>query len=1159
MNKKSLPDIILVKRFRRKHFFRVMKITTLLLLVSIFCLHAEMSSSQNIRVTIRENNAELENVLNEIEKQTDYLFVYNKNVDVAQKVSVHFSKLYLQEALETIFSNLNIQYEIDGRYIILSFDKKNTEKIIPVSQQSRKKEIYGIVVDQEGLPIIGANVVEKGTTNGIITGVDGRFTLSVTADCCLQVSYIGYQMKEIMVKDRSSFQVELLEDMEFLDEVVVVGYAVQKKANLSGAVATVDVKKLEDRPITTIGNALQGTVASLNIDPKSGDPNEHPAINIRGYASINGGSPLVVIDGVISDATQLNYLNPADIESISVLKDASSSAIYGSRAAYGVILVKTKEGKSEKVVVNYNNNFSFRSLTEKPDYLKDPYVHYNDWNIANGSPVFPTELLETAKAYMADQSNPDGIYLPTMGEYFYVLMGDLYDEFYKKNVFSTNHTIDISGKADKVNYFLSGNYSYQDGMIRYGNFGYNQYNIRAKLNIQLTPWWNIGSNSSYISALNRSSSAYLESYSEQLESVTSNFFAPVRLSDGHWYDFTNIFGDFEDGGQAKKYDDTFSQLFTTKVDVVKNVLSLNGQFNYSWQKVKLDSNRLSWDSYVGPGMFDSRANVPNSATAKNSTVRHLTYDVNAVFNSVFAGSHFVSAILGFNQEEYRFNQQMMKKTQLISQDLPTVQLAYGTPTVEESTEEWALRGAYGRLNYIFDNKYIIEFNGRYDGTSRFPYDNRYVFNPSGSVAWNVSEEKFFSSFKRVVDMFKVRASYGQLGNQDVSAYAYVASMASWKSPYILGGSNPMLVEVPGLVAGNLTWEKVRTTDVGIDLILLNNRLNFSGDIYRRDTRDMLTTGKVLPSVLGTGIPPENSADLKTTGFELTVSWRDKFDLAGKPLQYSIDFNLSDSRSKIIKFSNPTGTLTTFYEGMKIGEVWGLKVKGLYTTDEEGKNGPDQTEILMNPSLYPTTAGTLNYEDLNKDGRITRGSYTLNDHGDLTVIGNTEPRYRFGTTLGASWNGIDLSLFFQGVMKRNYAPDGSDHVFFGKYAQAWNVETVGHYQDRWREDNMDSNAYWPILTHASADRRILNREMMIPNDRYLQNAAYVRLKNLTFGYTFPKEWLSKAGIQRLRIFYSGDNLFCVSGLYKYYSVDPENLGAHKYPFQRFNSFGLNVTF
>lgn len=408
-------------------------------------------------------------------------------------------------------------------------------------------------------------------------------------------------------------------------------------------------------------------------------------------------------------------------------------------------------------------------------------------------------------------------------------------------------------------------------------------------------------------------------------------------------------------------------------------------------------------------------------------------------------------------------------------------------------------------------------------------------------------------------MFKIRASYGQLGNQDVNAYAYLATMSSSRSPYILGGIHPMQVAAPGLVADNLTWEKVTTADLGIDLTLYNNRLNFSGDIYRRNTRDMLTVGKVLPNVLGTDVPQENSADLKTTGFELTISWRDQFELAGNPFNYSLDINLSDSQSKITRFSNSTGTLTSYYEGQKIGEIWGLKVRGLYATDEEAKNGPDQTEILMNPSLYPTTAGTLNYEDINKDGRITRGAYTLIDHGDLTIIGNSQPRYRFATTLSANWNGIDLSLFFQGVMKHNYAPDGNDHVFWGKYGQAWNVETIGHYVDRWREDNMNPNAYWPVLTHASADRWTPNREMMIPNDRYLQNAAYVRLKNLTLGYTFPKEWLLKTGIQRLRIFYSGDNLFCVSGLYKYYSVDPENLGAHKYPIQRFNSFGLNVTF
>ena len=1141
-----------------KYCFRIVNITSIVLFLFVFCLHAENVNSQFVNITIQKNNVKLENVLTEIEEQTDYLFVYNNKVDVDRIVSVDVKNVQLKDALNIIFDQLSLTYELDGRYILLSSTRGNTLSV-KEKLQSDKKVISGIVVDKQGDPMIGVNVIEKGTTNGVMTDGDGRFSLSVFSNAVLQVSYIGYQSKEIPVNGKSSFKIELLEDMELLDEVVVVGYAVQKKANMSGSVATVDVKKLEDRPITTIGNALQGAVASLNIDPSSGDPNDHPAINIRGFASINGGSPLVVIDGVISDATQLNYLNPADIANISVLKDAASSAIYGSRAAYGVILVTTKVGKSEKVTVNYNNNFSFRTMTEKPDYLKNSYIHYNDWNIANGSPVFPTELLETAKAYMEDKNNPDGIYLPTMGEHMFVLTGDLYDEFYKKNAFSTNHTIDISGRTDKVNYFLSGNYSYQDGLIRYGNFGYNQYNVRAKFNIELTPWWSIGSNSSYISALNRSSSAYLESYSGQLETVTSNFFAPVKLSDGNWYDFTNIFGDFQDGGQAKKYDDTFSQLFTTKIDLIKNVLSINGQFNFLQQKVKLDSERLSYDVYVAPGMFDSRANVPNSATAKNNTVRHMTYDVNAAFNKTFNGKHMVGAILGFNQEEYRLNLQTMKKTQLISQNLPTVQLAYGTPTVEETTEEWALRGAYGRLNYVFDNKYIFEFNGRYDGTSRFPHDNRYVFNPSGSIAWNISEEKFFEPLKKVVDMFKIRGSYGQLGNQDVNAYAYVAAMGSWKSQYILGGNNPMVVGAPGLVSDELTWEKVRTIDFGIDFTLLNNRLNFSGDIYRRDTRDMLTTGKVLPNVLGTAFPPENSADLKTTGFEITVSWRDQFELGGKPFHYNVDFNLSDSRSEITKFSNPNGLLSTYYEGMKIGEIWGLKVKGLYATDEEAKNGPDQTEILQNPALYPATAGTLNYEDVNKDGKITRGSYTLGDHGDLTIIGNSTPRYRFGTTLGASWNGIDLSLFFQGVMKYNYAPTGYDHVFFGKYGQAWNVETVGHYEDRWREDNPDPNAYWPVLTHPSANRWIPNKEMTIPNNRYLQNAAYIRLKNLTLGYTFPKEWLQKAGIQRLRIFYSGDNLFCASGLYKYYNVDPENLGAHKYPFQRFNSFGLNITF
>lgn len=1158
MNKKSLPDIVLIKKYRRKHFFRTMKITTLLLFMLIFCLHAENSNSQNVRVTFHKHDSRLETILNEIEKQTEYLFIYNKHVNVNRKVSVDFKKASLQEALGKLFDGTDVKFEIDGSYVLLS-PKNGPSNTSPSVLQQSLKEIKGVVVDPHGEPIGGANIMEKGTTNGIMTDGEGRFVLQVTPGCLLRVSYIGYKPIEIQVKKQSSFTIQLEEDMELLEEVVVVGYAVQKKANLSGSVATVDTKKLDDRPVVSVGHALQGAVASLNIDPSSGDPNDLPSFNIRGFTSINGGSPLVVIDGVISDASQLNRLNPTDIANISVLKDAASSAIYGSRAAYGVILVTTKTGDSEHVSVNYNNNFSFRSMTDKPQYLLDSYVHYNDWNIANGSPQFPQELLEAAKAYMADPTKPDGMYIPSLGEYFYVRTDDIYDEFYKNNAFSTNHTIDISGKTDKINYYISGGYQYQDGLIRYGVFNFNQYNVRSKLDIQLTPWWKVGSNTSFVSSYNRSSSSYLTSYSEALDQVTGNFVAPVKTSDGHWYDFTWQFGDFEDGGRAKKYDDTFSQLFTTKIDLIKDVLFINGQFNYSIQKTKVDYNRLSWDLYVGPGMFDSAFNSPNSATNENGTIRHMTYDAYATFNKTFAEKHYLNAILGVNQEEYRYNQQNMSKTQLISQSLPTVQLAYGTSKVGEETETWALRGLYGRLNYIYDQKYIFEFNFRRDGTSRFPKKDRFVLNPSASVGWIVSEEKFFTPLRSVVDMFKIRASYGRLGNQDVSAYAYIPVMNSYKSAYILGGTQPIVVGTPGLVAGNLTWEKVTTSDVGVDLTFLRNRLIFTGDIYRRDTKDMLTTGEVLPTVLGTSVPQENAADLKTTGFDLTVSWRDKIQVAGKPLQYGIEFNLSDSQSEITKFSNPTGTLTSYYKGMKIGEIWGLKTLGLYKTDQEAKDGPDQTEILISPAQYPATAGSINFQDRDKDGKISRGKYTLDDHGDYYKIGNSSIRYRFGTTLSASWNGIDCSLFFQGVMKHQYAPGTSDQLFWGKYAAAWYSEMEGHYYDRWREDNKNPNAYWPVLTHSNASTWSPNRELAIPQTRYLQNAAYIRLKNLTLGYTLPAAWLTKYNIQRLRVFYSGDNLFCASGLYKYYNVDPENLGGHKYPFQRYNSFGINVTF
>lgn len=1158
MNKKSFSDTVVQKRYLQKHFFRIMRTTAFLLFLFVFCLSAENTNSQNVNVTLKSNNMELEKVLNEIEQQTDFLFVYNNHVNVSRKVSVNLKKASLERTLENLFKGTNVKYSIDGTYILLSTNEPNTKSpsTLAVDQQL-KRTISGIIKDEKGEPIVGANVVEKGTSNGTITDMNGKFNLSVEKRATLNVSYIGYLSQNIPVGEKKELNIQLIEDTQKLEEVVVVGYAVQKKANLSGSVATVDTKKLDDRPIINIGQALQGSVANLNVDPTSGDPNDLPSFNIRGFTSINGGSPLVVIDGVISDAVQLNHLNPVDVENISVLKDAASSAIYGSRAAYGVILVTTKTGKSEHVTINYNDNFSWRGLTSKPKDVMNSSIFYSDWNESNMSQFWSDEFLNAAKQYEADHSKPNGMYLANLDEWMYYDTHDRYSEIYKNDAFSMNHNINISGKTDLVNYYLSGGYNGQDGILKYGRNDYDQYNMRTKLEIQLTPWWKMGTNTDFISSEYKTNTYYLNNLSSNMQSTIGMCnVGPIKTDEGYFFDWATDIGCLEDGGNAKKHDMTIKELLTTRFDILKDVLFVNGQFNYSLQKVNTDEAVIPFIGSGGPGIYWTNQDV-SSATANNGSVRHVTWDAYATFVKTFAQKHYFNAIFGFNQEAYRYNQQDMSKTHLISTNSPSVQLAYGASTVNENTTTWALRGLYGRLNYIYDSKYIFEFDFRRDGTSRFPHKDRVVLNPSASVGYLLSEEKFFAPLKKTINMFKIRGSYGRLGNQDVSAYAYIPTMSAYKSSYLLGGSQPMVVNAPGLVAGNLTWEKVNTADLGIDLALFGNKLTFTGDIYNRTTKGMLTAGQVLPAVLGADVPQENAADLKTLGYDLTLSWKDSKKVGGKPLQYGVDINFSDSYAEITKFENPTGTLNSHYKGERLGDIWGLHTLGLYATDEDAKKGPDQSQVLLLPSAYPASAGTLNWEDRNGDNKITKGSWTLNDHGDYSVIGNSSIRYRFGATLSASWNGVDFSAFFQGVLKHQYAPTPNDKFFWGKFRAPWYNEPYGTYYDRWTVENQNVNAYFPRLWLPNAQST--NCELGIPQTRYLQNAAYIRLKNLTLGYTLPQRWVSKLNIKRLRVYYSGENLCFLTGLYKYYKMDPENLDFAKYPLQRNNSIGVNITF
>lgn len=1150
------------EEFSRKpaHFLKSACLALCLVSYGGSVVYAESTYAEQTTLTVRMNNRTVKDVFSYIEKNSEFIFVYHgSNINLNRKVNVDVNNQTVESILKKMFEGTDIEYIINDRQIIVRKNETNRKQVaVAAPQQEKKISVTGNVKDAIGEPLIGVNVMVKGTTIGGITDANGNFSLSdVAPNAVVSISYIGYKTQEIALNGKTSVNVTLSEDSEALDEVVVIGYGTQKKADLSGAVATVPKKVLENRPVLTVGQALQGSVANLTVSIGSGQATDSPSFNIRGTTSINGGNPLVVIDGVVSSAEELNRMNPTDIGSISVLKDAASAAIYGSRAAFGVILVTTKTAGQEKLTINYNNNFAMRKLTGMADVITDPYLVASTRNTMSYPwyNLYNEEQLAYAKKVSEDPStspyflNPDGTYA-------YFGSTDWFDEAYKNLAFSTNHTVDVSGKTDRINYYFSANYNFQDGMVKYGTDKYNRYNLRSKLDFKLTDWWTLGNNTSFVNSDYDSPNYLGNSYYWEVNRIN-----PLDVTynpDGSWTKAgSSVFGRLVDGGRWNQQKTTFSTQFTTKIDIIKDILFVNGSFNYSTNKNAEEGYSLPVDYYDGPDRPAAQQDPVSQAYLNHTNARTLTFDAYATFHKLFNDKHDFTAMIGFNQEDWRDNYTSASRKELILSSLPSLGLASGDMNVGQRIYSLSMRSVFGRLNYIYNNKYIVAFNGRYDGTSRFPHDDRYAFNPSGSVAWVLSEENFFEPVRDVVNFLKFRFSYGSLGNQDLKEnyYAYLATMGSGKISNILDGKQPIGVSAPGLVAGNLTWEKVTTADWGMDVNFLNNRLTATVDGYIRRTKDMLTAGAELPNVLGTSEPLENAADLKTTGWDLTISWRDNVKLAGKTLNYGLSFNIGDSRSWITKFSNDTGSLDSYYEGWEMGSIWGLETEGFFTSQEDIDNHADQTQVASYIGTRPLAPGDLKFKDLNEDGKIDKGAWTIDDHGDYKIIGNNRARYGFGFNMNADWNGFDLSLFVQGVLKKNYSPSG-DLYFWGIYAQPWTNITYGNYYDRWTEENPSQDAYFPRFKSYVAEG---GSEAALTQTRYLQNATYARLKNLTFGYTLPRKWTDKANIQRLRLFFSGDNLCEITGLYKYYKLDPECLGGQMYPLQRSYSFGLNVTF
>lgn len=1118
-----------------------------------------------------------------IEKNTNYIFIYqSSDIDLNQVVllrkSINLKKQSIKDVLDEIFAGTEISYVINNRQIIV---RKNAQKpdelkaFVP-TKQSTGMVVSGMVKDNTGMPIIGANVSVKGVAKLVMTDVSGNFQLQdVNPDAMLQISFIGY--KTIKTAAKKTMLITMQEENSVLDEVVVVGYGVQKKANLSGAVDAISSKALENRPIVNLGQGLQGLIPNLNINVSNGNSSTAPSFNVRGYTSINGGEPLILVDNVPTSTSELSRLNPSDVLNLSVLKDASSAAIYGARAAFGVILITTKTGQSEKVLVNVNTNASFRSIARLPNIITDPYtvvMMKKDVGKPSYNPVFSDEMVALAKKHSDDPSlSPYEAYPADPTRWAYFGRTNWFKELYKDYSPTYSISADISQKKGKTSFFLSTEYINQEGMLNYGNDKYKRYNLRGKVESQVYDWLKIGNNTSFTNTIYNNPSFGGMGWDNLFYQIAHNHSLLVpKNPDGTWTTDPQgwltggrAFAYLQDGGREMTDTREFSTSFTMELSLIKEVWSIKADATFKRSNQSYKGTSLPITYKKGPNLALTQTSANPTASANSWAYNYNIYNVYTDFHKTFGEKHFVNALLGFNQESSQEDQTTEQRSGLISTSYPTIQLATGTTTIGESINTWAVRGAFARLNYIFDNRYIAEFNGRYDGTSRFPKNDRYGFFPSGSVAWVLSREKFMESINKTIslDNLKLRASYGSLGNQNISdsqgkAYPYIPSMASYQSSMILDGKYNTAVSAPGLVSNSLTWEKVSTIDGGVDLLFLKNRLEANFDYYTRYTKGMLTKSVTLPNVLGASEPMENSANLKTKGWEVSLSWRDKFILGSSPFNYNVKVTLADSRAYITKYANPSRKLSDYYAGQEIGEIWGLVTEGFFQSDAEVKSHADQTQVGSWNNSYQFSAGDLKFKNLNNDNVISRGDGTVDNPGDFKVIGNSQSRFPFSIDLNADWKGFDVRAFFQGIGKRDWYPTADNQTFWGIYANPW-ANVLKTNMDHWTPEN--PNAYFPRLKSYVA--RNTGEELACNQTKYLQNASYMRLQNLMIGYTLPTFLTKKASIERVRIYFSAENLFEIDHIHGH-NIDASTLTSDAnseciYPMQRTFSFGLNLNF
>lgn len=1114
---------------------RVMKLTSLCGLLCVSSAFATQVNSQTMRVNINANQKQAKEIIKQIEEQTDYLFVYNKKVNLNHTVSISANNETVAEVLDRMFAGTDIVYAVQGNNILLMHRSA-------APQQGEKKIISGTILDEAGIPVIGANVIVQGTTNGTITDMDGKFSLEVTPDAVLEISYIGYSTQSIPVGSQTNFNVTLQEDSETLDELVVVGYGTMKKKDLTGAMSALKGDDLASRRTTQLSTALQGATSGVLVTRDNSAPGATASIRIRGVTTIGETSPLVIVDGVPGD---INQVNPEDVENISVLKDAASASIYGSRAAAGVIVITTKRAKADDLSLSYNFEYGWEMPTELPKYVgaqrfleMTNETRYNDNNAGGWYQTYSEDQVNNWVRYNA--TDPDNY-----------PMVDWQDVLLKSSAPRQTHSVNIAGGSKVVKSKASFRYDKTDGL--YENRNYERFMVRVNNDIQVNKWIAAHLDVNFNRASDETPHANPLAAGIR---ATPPIYA-VRWSNGSWGDVKdgeNALAVITDGGTKKTWSTQVggkAGLDITPIEGLK--ISAIVAPNYYFTKIKNFTKQVPYTYANDPNTV--RGYMFGTQTTNLKEERNDNYDITsqifANYDRTF-GKHSLSVMVGYEDYFASWENLTASRDQYELKDYPYLDV--GPETYRDNSgnaEEYAYRSFFGRVAYSYDNRYLIQANFRRDGSSRFAADSRWANFPSFSAGWVLSEEQFMKDLNLDwLSYLKLRGSWGTLGNERITDvtneddpnkqnyYPYQSAIIFGSSLFYKGNTATSLTTgaQQAYAVRDITWETTETWDVGLDAQFLDSRLTFAFDYYQKHTRDMLIATEI-PSFIGYDNPYVNAGRMDTKGYDIEIGWRDQIG----EFSYSVSANLSDfvSRMGDLGGTEYLGDQVKM-EGSEFNEWYGYLSDGLFQTVEEVANSPKLNDNV--------TVGDIKYKDISGPDGVPDG--IISPEYDRVLLGGSLPRYMYGVNLSASWKGFDLSLMFQGVGKQNARIaremveglnanwSGFPELLEGNY---WSVNNTA-------EQNLE--AKYPRLTRNNVEAN------MAMSDYWLFNGRYVRLKNLTIGYTLPTELTKKASIDMVRFYVSGNDLFCIS---KYpHGWDPE-VSATGYPITSSVLLGVSVNF